>query len=307
MRRKIIIIAILVFLLIGLAGYFTKGALTPKVGICLNSAENALETALHREMIDAGYTVLTRNGQNSQEKQNEEIKALLQEGVDVLVVQPVDIAAASQILQITLETPVIFVGDEPKELGSSYYVGCDVTQQGSVQVRFLESFFGKADINSDKSVDYMVISGPEDISASQSYLQSVAAAMKDYPAILLEEAYCPNDVAETRKVCYQAISKYGRDLELILCHNDVAAQGAVAAAREKGLKPGRDVIILAIGTEAELKELVSSGALTAAVVEDTQAFYDRVIRLADELMKGKNVEQKQYISYKIWTIDNVNS
>ena len=307
MRRKILIGVILVVLLIGLTGYFTNGMRKPKVGLCFSGAGSALENALREEMIDIGYTVCVRSGENDQEQQNAQIKALLQEGVDVVVVQPVDAAAASQILQITLETPVIFVGDEPDALHSAYYVGCDITQQGLAQVQLLETFFGKADINGDKCVDYMVISGPEDVSASQSYLQSVAAAMSNYAAAPLKETYCINDAAMARNICYDAISAYGRDLELILCHNDAAAQGAVKAVRDKGLTPGRDVIIFAIGTDVQLRELVRTGALTAAVVEDANVFYERVIQLVEALMKGKETDHKQYISYKVWTIDNVNS
>lgn len=303
MRRKILIGVILVVLLMGVAGIFTKGLFTPEVGLCLNSADGALSDALSL----AGYTVLSRNSRNDQETQNQQVQELLKEKVDILVVQLVDADAASQILQIAVETPVIFVGEEPKELGSACFVGCDASQQGTVQAQMLESFFGKADINGDRCVDYMTISGPEKSPLSRAYLQSVAAAMAEKPAVQLEEAYCEPDAAKAKELCRQAFSKYGRDLELILCGNDSAAQGAVAAIRDSGRIPGRDVIVFAVGTEAQLKEMVRTGALTAAAVEDTNAVFSRIARLVGELTKEKTVDQKQYINYKILTIDDVNS
>lgn len=303
MRRKVLIGVILVILLMGVAGYFTKGLLTPKIGLCLNGADSAL----YNELTLAGYTVLSRNCENNQETQNRQVEELLQEKVDVLVVQSVDADAASQILQIAVETPVIFIGTEPTELGNAYYVGCDASQQGVVQAQMLQSFFGKADINGDRLVDYMVISGPENVPQSQVYLQSVATAMAEKSAIRLEEAYCDPDADTAKKLCRQAFSKYGRDLELILCNSESVALGAANAVRDSGRVPGRDVIIFAVGKETQLKEMVRTGVLTAAAVEDTNAIFGRIVRLVDELTKDKTVEQKQYISYKIWTIDNVNS
>ena len=303
MRRKVLIGVILVILLMGVAGYFTKGLLTPKIGLCLNGADSAL----YNELTLAGYTVLSRNCENNQETQNRQVEELLQEKVDVLVVQSVGADAASQILQIAVETPVIFIGTEPTELGNAYYVGCDASQQGVVQAQMLQSFFGKADINGDRLVDYMVISGPENVPQSQVYLQSVATAMAEKSAIRLEEAYCDPDADTAKKLCRQAFSKYGRDLELILCNSESVALGAANAVRDSGRVPGRDVIIFAIGKETQLKEMVRTGVLTAAAVEDTNAIFGRIVRLVDELTKNKTVEQKQYINYKIWTIDNVNS
>ena len=303
MRRKVLIGVILVILLMGVAGYFTKGLLTPKIGLCLNGADSAL----YNELTLAGYTVLSRNCENNQETQNRQVEELLQEKVDVLVVQSVGADAASQILQIAVETPVIFIGTEPTELGNAYYVGCNASQQGVAQAQMLQSFFGKADINGDRLVDYMVISGPENVPQSQVYLQSVATAMAEKSAIRLEEAYCDPDADTAKKLCRQAFSKYGRDLELILCNSESVALGAANAVRDSGRVPGRDVIIFAIGKETQLKEMVRTGVLTAAAVEDTNAIFGRIVRLVDELTKNKTVEQKQYINYKIWTIDNVNS
>ena len=301
MRRKILIGVILVVLLMGVAGYFTRGLFTIKVGLCLSGTDGTLRDALAL----AGYTVLSRNGENDQEKQNQQVNELLNEKVDILVVQLIDTDAAAQILQAALEIPVIFVGNEPEELGSGYYVGCDLSQQGAAQVRMLERFFGKADINGDRLVDYMVISGPEEMPQSQLYLQSVAAAMDGKAVALLEEAYCQNSAEDARKLCRDAFSKYGRDLELILCNSASAAQGAVQAIEDGRRQPGKDVIIFAVGTETQLRRMVDENRITAAVVEDTSGIHNRVAWLVGALKKDEAADQKQYVDYKIYSIDGL--
>lgn len=299
MRRKILIGVILVVILLCVAGYFTRGLLAHKVGLCLNGTDGSLRDAL----AISGYTVLSRNSENDQELQKRQVAELLKEKVDVLVVQLVDTDAAAQILQLAVEVPVIFVGEEPKELGKGYYVGSDVAQQGVAQARMLERFFTKADINGDRLVDYMVISGPEELPQSQVYLQSVAAAMEGKAVALLEEAGCQSSAEEARTLCREAFSKYGRDLELILCNDASVAQGAVKAIEDGRRQPGKDVIIFAVGTEAQLRSLVDKGHITAAVMEDTSGIHNRIAGLIETLQKEEAAEQKQYIDYKIYSID----
>lgn len=304
MRRKLLICAILVILFMGLAGYFTKGILAPKVGLCLSGSDSNLEKDLRKELVLAGCSVLSRQGENDQAMQNQQVEALLQKGVDVLVIQLVDVTAAAQILQLAVETPVVFIDREPAVLGNGYYVGCDVPQEGQVQAQLLDSFFSKADINGDKRVEYMVLSGPEDDPLSKLYAQNVTTQMHLYSAEKLQETFCDGTAAAARTLCRQAFSRYGRDLELVLCSDDDLALGAIAAVKDGGRTPGRDVIIFGMGTEAKLKEAVRTGALTAAVVEDPDAMYDQIAQLVGGLVKGQQVSQKNYVRYKVLTIEN---
>ena len=149
MRRKLLICGILMLLIMAFAGYFTKGLLAPKVGLCLSGADSTLEKGLRDKLVLAGYNVVSRSGENSQEKQNQQVNTLLQKDVDILVIQPVNPDAVAEILQMAVETPVVFIGSEPADLGNAYYVGCDISQEGIMQAQLLDTFFSKADINGD--------------------------------------------------------------------------------------------------------------------------------------------------------------
>ena len=306
MRRKLLICAILVVLVMALAGYFTKGILSPKVGLCLSGSNSELEKGLRDEMALAGCTVLSRDGENNQEKQKQQVEELLGKKVDVLVIQPVEMTAVAEIVQLTVETPVIFIGREPAVLGNAYFVGCDITREGQIQAQLLESLFAKADINGDRNVEYMILTGPEEDPLSQLYVKNVIASMAEHSAEKLQEVYCDGTSAAAKSQCRQALLRFGRDLELILCSDDALAVGAITAVKDSGRTPGKDVIIFGVGTEANLKESVRTGALTAAVVEDTQAVYDRIVQVASKLVKGEEISQKNYVNYKVLTVDNVN-
>ncbi len=306
MRRKLLICGILMLLIMAFAGYFTKGLLAPKVGLCLSGADSTLEKDLRDELVLAGYNVLSRSGENSQEKQNQQVNALLQKDVDILVIHPVNPSAVAEILQMAVETPVVFIGSEPVDLGNAYYVGCDILQEGVVQAQLLDTFFSKADINGDRTVDYMILTGPSEDPTCQLYAQRATAEMAQYSAEKLQETFCDGTAATAKNLCRTAFSKYGRDLELILCSSHELAVGAIAAVKDSGRTPGRDVIIFGVGTKAALSSSIRTGALTAAVVEDTAAVFDRIVQVVGSLVKGEIPSQKNYVNYKILTIDNIN-
>ncbi len=306
MRRKLLICGILMLLIMAFAGYFTKGLLAPKVGLCLSGADSTLEKGLRDKLVLAGYNVVSRSGENSQEKQNQQVNTLLQKDVDILVIQPVNPDAVAEILQMAVETPVVFIGSEPADLGNAYYVGCDISQEGIMQAQLLDTSFSTADINGDRTVDYMILTGSSDDPICQLYAQSVTAQMAQYSAEKLQVSFCDGTAAAAKDLCRKAFSKYGRDLELILCSSHDLAVGAIAAVKDSGRIPGRDVIIFGAGTEAALSSSIRTGALTAAVVEDTDAVFGRIVHVVGSLVKGEAINQKNYVNYKLLTIDNIN-
>lgn len=289
MRKKqwLIGAAAVAVLLLGVAIYFIISLFTPKVGLCLSGENSTYADALE----NAGYKVLVRD----------DPAALLQEGVDLLVIQVTRNTDVSGILSAAGETPVLFVGDRPENMGEGYFVGCDKAQLGSMQANLLERYFAKADINGDRWVDYMLLSDSE----NGAYFQSANSAAGKYSTVKLEETICDGTADSAQALCKQAFSKYGRDLELIFCDSNEIAQGAVAAIRENGRVPGRDVVVFATGTEDACKEAVRTGAFTAAVIEDVAAVCDRMVQVVRDLFEGREVPQQNYVDYKVLTHENV--
>ena len=311
MRRRMIICVALVALVLALAGYFTKGILSPKVGVCLsgmgNTTAQELGKALRDKLTLSGFTVHSRNSENNREKQVQQIKELLEKGVDALVLQPVAEDVLAEILPLAVETPVIVVGAEPENLGDAYFIGCDKDQQARAQVQLTEQMFAKTDINGDRTVKYMLLVGPEEDPETVRYVQNVEEGLAAIAASALQKAAVERTEEAGKTACKQAISKYGRDLELIFCGDGALTVGAVEAVRSSGRTPGRDVIIFGVGSLEGCRGLVRTGALTAAVVEDVAAIRDRIVLTVKSLTGGKEVPQKTYVEHIVLTIENVDN
>ncbi len=300
MKKKqwIICAIVLSVIVLGVAGYFLIDLFTPNVGLCLvgeDSQYGIVQTALEK----AGFTVLTDAGE-SQEKQ---ISALVQAGVDLIIVQAADPSDVSGILEKAGETPVLFIGNAPENLSGSYLAGYDPKQLGAMQAALLVDYFAKADVNGDKLVEYMLLSGSD----KDGYFQGANEAAEGYKTIKLEEAVCDGTIEGAKALCKQAFSKYGRDLELIFCSSGELARGAVAAIRESGRTAGRDVVVFGAGTAAQCQEYVRTGAITAAIVEDEEALCDEIVRVTRALLSGREVAQENYVSYKLLTHENVDN
>jgi len=301
--RLLICAIVLSVLILGIGGYLLIDLVTPKVGLCLAGADRDMEEMLEVALKRAGYTVLIQNGENDPESQNRQVENLRQKGVKLLIVQPVDPADTAAVLEKAAETPVLFIGAEPENLGESYFAGWNTQRLGHMQAELLERYFTKADVNGDRYVDYMILSASD----NSVYFRAVEEAAGAYETVKLEEAVCDGTADGAKEICKQAFSKYGRDLELIFCDSSALALGAMEAVRENGRTPGRDVIIIGAGIEKASQEAIRTGAVTAALVEDAEALCQQIVQTVKNLLRGKETEQKNYVDYKVITHENVNA
>lgn len=307
-KRNIIIGAVLVALALALAGYFT---LLPKVGICLSgvggSAGQELGKALGDKLALSGFTAVNRNAENNRAKQIQQVKEMLEKNVAALVLQPVTEDVLAEVLPLAGKTPVIVVGAEPASLGNAYFIGCDKDQQARAQAQLVEQLFAKTDINGDRTVKYLMLTGPEKEPDTVRYVQNVDGVLSSVAASLLEKVPAERTEEAGKNACKQALSKYGRDMELIFCGDAALTVGAVEAVKSSGRTPGRDVILFGVGSLEGCRELVRTGALTVAVVEDVAAIRDRIIQTVKDITDKKDVPQRTYVEHIVLTIENVDA
>ena len=292
---------ILSVLIMGIVGYLLIDLVTPKVGLCLADVDSEIEEKLQSALKKAGYTVLVECGENNQDIQNRQVESLLKKGVKLLIVQPVDPENADAVLEMADQTPVLFMESAPESLGESHFVGWSQEKMGHMQASLLDKYLAKADVNGDRYVKYMLLSASED----GKYLKAVVESAGTYNAVKLEEAVCEGTAEEAKAILKKAFSKYGRDLELVFCDDSALALGAIAAVRENGRTPGRDVIVIGAGMASDCEEAVRTGAMIAALVEDKAVLCNQVIQVAKNLMAGRDAEKICYVDYKILTHENV--
>ena len=292
------------------------------IGVCIYQfADNFMtlyRTDLEEYLKDMGYSVTIMDGKNDQNTQTEQINTFLQQGVDVLVINPVQTTSAQTIVDTVSPsgTPIVFINREPdKSVLDSYagkccYVGADARQSGTYQGQLILETETQGDINGDGKITYIMCKGdPENIDAQLRTEYSVKALTD--AGVEVEQLDLQRgdwDRNKGQEICQNDLAKYGDQIEVVFCNNDDMAIGALQAIQAAGRTVNKDIYLVGVDAlDAALNE-VANGNMTGTVLNDAKGQATQAVASMEELLGGKTFEadhQSVYVDYVKVTPDNV--
>lgn len=139
---------------------------------------------------------------------------------------------------------------------------------------------------------------------------------------VLEEDTGMWDTAKAKEKMDAWISKYGDEIEFIVCANDAMALGALqsieaAGFNTEGTESDQYIPIIGIDALPETLENIRSGEIMGSVLQDAQTQGQAIVAMAKNLTEGKEpLEGTEYefdtdgskavrIPYKAVTVENV--
>lgn len=289
-----------------------------RVAVCFRQQSESTMTEYTRQvqsaLTGAGYEVLTADAKNDQSKQNTQISEFLSGGVKLLVVEPVMVSAAAEVIAQakTAGVPVLFIHHEPEQEAlqlweKACYVGCDAELASRKQGEIVLQTPDRGDVNGDGIVSYVVIGGPADDLDAQARTEHCTDLLTEasVAAELLEAGHGDWSGESGQRECQRMLSNYGRDIEVVFCNNDAMAVGALEAIREGGRQVGRDIYLVGCDAMPEALTLVDSGDLTGTVTTDPALHAQQITKAAVALLTGQPVQKQYYIEYEGISRDNV--
>lgn len=228
-----------------------------------------------RKVEDLGGSVEVRIADNNAQKQFQQAQELLANGIDVLVVVPVDQFAAAQIVESAHAKNIKVISYDRliKNCKLDFYVSTDNVEIGRLQAEYLTTI--------QPSGNYVLIGGAVNDNNSQFlYLgqMNVLQPLVDKGDIKIvynvftekweeEEGYYHVKKALAEK----------KQINAILAGNDAIAYGAIRALREAG----KERQVLLAGMDADLKNLqeIVSGSQTCTIYKP----YEKLAVTAAEL------------------------
>ena len=253
------------------------------VGVCIYQfADNFMtlyRTDLEEYLKDKGYSVTIVDGKNDQNTQTEQINTFLQQGVDVLIINPVQTTSAQTIVDTISPsgTPIVFINREPEKAvldsyaGKCCYVGADARQSGTYQGELIADLgLDAIDKNGNGKVDYIMIEGdPENVDAQYRTEFSVKA-LEDagFEVNELDDQVGNWDQATAQQLVANSLSQYGDDVEVVFCNNDAMALGALQSIEAAGRTVGEDIFLVGVDALSEALEDVIAGTMTGTVFND---------------------------------------
>ena len=292
------------------------------IGVCIYQfADNFMtlyRTDLEEYLKDMGYAVTIVDGKNDQNTQTEQINTFLQQGVDVLVINPVQTTSAQTIVDTISPsgTPIVFINREPEKAvldsyaGKCCYVGADARQSGTYQGELILETETQGDINGDGKITYIMCKGdPENIDAQYRTEYSIKALTDAGKEVECLYEYLDNwDQTTAQQDVANALSQYGDKIEVVFCNNDAMALGALQSIQQAGRTVGKDVYLVGVDALVEAVQNVVDGNMTGTVLNDAKGQATQAVASMEELLGGKTFEadhQSVYVDYVKVTPDNV--
>ena len=260
-----------------------------KVGVCIYQfADNFMtlfRTELQSYLESKGFkaeNIKIVDGANDQATQSGQIDNFITEGVDVMIVNPVNSSSAATITDkvVAANIPLVYINREPDateeqrwadENMDVTYVGCDARQSGTFQGEIIADLgLDAIDLNKNGKVDYIMVEGdPENVDAQYRTEFSVKA-LEDAGL----EVSCLTDQVgnwqqdQAQQIVANALGQFGNDVEVVFCNNDAMAMGALQAIQAANRTVGKDIYLVGVDALSEALESVIAGTMTGNVFND---------------------------------------
>ena len=243
-------------------------------------------------------TVVGPGAESEIEQQVAMIEQQIGAGVDAIVCAPNDAGAASNALQAALDQgiPVLSVDTNVGIAGQTSFVGTmndEAAYQGGI--------WAIDTLGTD--IKAVIIYGQEGDNTSNLRRAGYEKACAEKGVEVLSALSGQNTTDGATKTMEDMISSFGDQIDVVFCHNDDTAIGAMNACKSAGLT---DVTIVGFDGNKSAAELIASDETTikATVAQQPYAMGYEVVKAAYAAINGESVDEVISAPVKVVTAEN---
>nr|WP_234293328.1 ribose ABC transporter substrate-binding protein RbsB [Fictibacillus sp. FJAT-27399] len=264
-----------------------KGKGDLKIGLSVSTLNNpffvTLKEGAEKEAKKAGVQLKTVDAQDDSAKQVNDIEDLIQQGVDVLLVNPTDSAAISSAIESanSANIPVITV-DRSAEGGKVIsHIASDNVKGGQMAGDYIaKQLKGKGNV-----VELEGISGS---SAARERGEGFHKAVDKEKGIkIVAKQTASFDRAKGLNVM-ENILQGNKKVDAVFAHNDEMALGALQALEAAGLK---DVVVVGFDATDDAQKAIKEGKMAATVAQKPDMIGSEAVQTAVKVNKDEKVEK----------------
>jgi inositol transport system substrate-binding protein len=310
MKKILVLILVLVLAL----GSFTACApkeeptAAVKIGFAQCNLNDTFQTyvtdAASAKATELGYTIDVQDAQEDVVKQQDQVKAMIEQGYNAIIVVPVDTSAMGPITDAVVAAgiPLVYVNRNPfgteEPPAGVYYVGSQEIVAGQFQADYLVQLLG-----TDKPVGVGILMGilsNEGAVKRTEGNKTVLAANANYTILAEEAGDWQSDKALA--ITENWLTAYGTGLNAILANNDGMAQGAIQALEAAGRT---DVLVMGVDAIPDAIKLVADGKMAATVLQDAKGQGAGGVDVVTQILAGTAPAPVTWIDFVLVTPENV--
>lgn len=303
--KKLLYMMLLLFSIIGTNALLWQNGQSMdtclRIGATYMTMNNPFYSVIDEElrlMIESrGDILLTRDPALDQARQNEEIADLLKEGIDLLVVNPVDFQKITPILERVREAdvPVVVVDSQ---VSDPELVACTIASDNySAGVLCAEHMM------QNRSTAHIVLLEHPTAQSAIDRIQGFCDAIAPYPQYQIMGRSNCNGQLELAMPAMQAQLAEHPDIDVVMALNDPSALGAIAALEEYGTLENASVY--GVDGTPEAKNIIWEGAMTATVVQSPIQIGQMTAQTVYQILSGEAYQKEIVIPVELITAENV--
>jgi len=279
-----------------------------KFGVSMSQFDDNWLTYLRESMADKakeeGVQLQFEDARSDVVKQLNQVQSFVSQGVDAIIVNPVDTAATRNITQSAVKAgiPLIYVNrrpDDSKLPEGVITVASNDLEAGRLQMEYLaEKMGGKGNV--------VIMLGDLANNSTHNRTKGMKEVLAKYPDIQVVEEQTANYMRDKGMDLMSNWLLSGREFDAVASNNDEMGIGAAMALQQAGRGKGSVLIGGVDGTPDGLAA-VKRGMLAASVFQDARGQARGAIEAAIKMAKGEKVEQSVWIPYELITPENVES
>ncbi len=272
-----------------------------RIGAVYMTMNNPFYTMIDNRLLlktdSMGDILMTRNPELDQERQNRQIQELLDEGIDLLVVNPVDWEGVLPALELVREAGIpIIVVDAPVQDNS--YARCTIWSDNyDAGVQCAEDLMRRRDSASILLLEHAAAKSA--IDRIQGFLDTIAGNPNYTVAARLD---CQGQLEIAMPETAAFLDEHG-PVDAIMALNDPSALGALEALESRGLLEG--TLVYGVDGTPEAKALIQDGVMTATAAQSVYQLGDLVGEAIYRILDGEAVEPEVVLPVELVTAENL--
>jgi simple sugar transport system substrate-binding protein len=252
---------------------------------------------------DAGIQLLFSNAEQKQENQIKAIRSYIAYQVDVIAFVPIVANGWDNVLQEAKDAgiPVLVTDRKINVKDESLYagfIGTDSVEEGRNAGRFLLEKFGEG-LERGKTIRIVELSGTVGSSPAAGRAEGFREILKPYPQFQIVFSESGDFLRSKGYELMRVILDAHTDIDVIYSHNDGMTLGAIDVMKERGLKPGLDVVIITVDAEQAAIDALARGDMNC-VIECNPKQGPQIMELALALARGERIERFIHVDERVF-------
>ncbi|QHA34774.1 ribose ABC transporter substrate-binding protein RbsB [Rossellomorea marisflavi] len=268
-----------------------------KIGLSVSTLNNpffvSIKEGVQKEAKAQGMKVIVVDAQNDAAKQINDVEDLIQQGVDLLLINPTDSSAISTAVQSANSIGIpVFTLDRSADKGDVATLVSSDNEKGG-----------------EMAADYLIKELGEGTKVAELEGVPGASATRERGAGFHNLADDKLDVAAKQTANFdrtqglntmENILQGNPDIKAVFAHNDEMALGAQQAIQSSG----RDVLVVGFDGNEDALKSIEEGNLSATVAQQPEEIGKLAVQAGADVLNGEKVEKMIPVPLKLVTKEN---